>query len=210
MALTSRKQRPLARAELQERDDRIFLVASEDRFAVKQYFDGLPFRRLHVVILPSDDDKSAPLHVVDRLKQAATEYQIQPDDELWLVLDTDHWIQPGHIRNLTRSLSEARRISAKPAISNPCFESWLLLHHVPNLSVLPPNPKADDVVEALRRILPNGYNKSNLSPEAFGRSLAEEATRRAKALDANPAESWPRAPGTHVYRLMEALFACER
>lgn len=211
MGLTSRKKRPLGRSELQERDDRIFLVASEDRYAVEQYFNGLRFRRVHVVTLPTgEDNKSAPVHVVDRLKAEVFKLDLQKDDQLWFALDTDDRLDGGHMKSWIRALREAKQIEAKPAISNPCFEVWLLLHVAEDLSVLPAEPKAKDAEQALKKILPNGYNKTNIPCDEFSRELAQLATLRAEKIDPNPNESWPKSAGTHFYRLMKAIFESER
>ncbi len=210
MGLISRKKRPLGRSELQERDDRIFLVASEDTYAVKQYFSGLDFRRVKVVTLETKDNNSSPGHVVDRLKAAIDESDLGGDDQLWLALDTDHWVQPNHIANWVSALKEAKKIEARTAISNPCFEVWLLLHFAEDLSLLREKPTAKDAEQTLKKTLPNGYNKTNIPVDVFTRELAELATLRAEKIDPNPNEPWPKSAGTHFYRLMKAIFESER
>lgn len=210
MALTSRKKRPLGRQELQERDDRIFLVASEDRYAVKQYFDGLKFRRVKVVTLPTEDNNSSPQHVVDRLKAAVKKYDLGGEDQLWYALDTDHWVEPNHMASWVDALKRASQFEARSAISNPCFEIWLLLHLAEDLTCLPDKPNAKCVEEKLRQTLPKGYSKTNVPMEHFPREKAELATVRAGKTDPNPAEPWPKTAGTHFYRLMRAIFESER
>ncbi|MDB6134638.1 MAG: abortive phage resistance protein-like protein [Verrucomicrobiales bacterium] len=210
MALTSRKKRPLGRQELQERDDRIFLVASEDCYAVKQYFDGLKFRRVKVVTLPTEDNNSSPQHVVDRLKAAVARYDFGEGNQLWFALDTDHWVRPNHIPAWVGAFKQAKQIDARPAISNPCFEVWLLLHVAKDLSELPDAPNAESVVTLLRRLLPNGYSKINVPMEHFPRERAELAIGRAGKMDPNPKGDWPKSAGTHFYRLMKAIFESER
>lgn len=210
MGITSRKRRPLERRELQNRDDSIFVVVSEDRYAVDQYFAGLRFSRLKVVVLPTTDSRSAPRHLVERLHQARQKYDWQEGDQLWLVLDTDHWVKPSHLGNLTDALRAATRIGAMFALSNPCFETWLLLHHAEDLSVLQDRSSAREVHRFMKSMVPGGYRKDNLDPDCFTREQAEAATDRAERCDPNPGEWWPRSPGTHMHRLMRSIFACER
>ena len=211
MGLISRKKRPLGRSELQERDDCIFLVASEDRYAVEQYFNGLKFRRVHVVTLPTGaDNKSAPVHVVSRLKAEVEKYDLHKDDQLWFALDTDDRVEGRHMKSWIKALREAKQMNAQPAISNPCFEVWLLLHIAEDLSVLPVEPKGQDAEQTLKKTLPNGYNKTNIPVDVFTRELAELATLRAEKIDPNPNEPWPKSAGTHFYRLMKAIFESER
>lgn len=53
-----------------------------------------------------------------------------PDDELWMLLDTDHCAQGTHLASFVGTLAEARRQGVNIALSKPSFELWLLLHHV--------------------------------------------------------------------------------
>ena len=46
-------------------------------------------------------------------------------DEFWCVFDVE-W--PKHHPNLTEALDLARRHLIKVAVSNPCFEVWLIMH----------------------------------------------------------------------------------
>ena len=68
MRNTSRKKRPLGRSELQERDDRIFLVASEDRYAVEQYFNGLKFRRDEIWFAEKNEAGASHLYSLAEFK----------------------------------------------------------------------------------------------------------------------------------------------
>lgn len=64
------------------------------------------------------------------------------------------------------------------AVSNPCFELWLLLHFIEHRSYCP-SYAALQVL--LRKKLP-GYDKSRLDFEDYG-SGVDKACSRAKALD---------------------------
>lgn len=58
----------LGRAARRERDDRIFVVATEDTYVPKQYFEALALSRVRVLVLETRDKDSAPGQVVERLR----------------------------------------------------------------------------------------------------------------------------------------------
>ena len=69
MSLTHRKPRPLKRDEGTLRDDRLFIVACDDTYAPKQYFDFFQIPRVQVHVVPSEAGKNAAAHVLKRLLQ---------------------------------------------------------------------------------------------------------------------------------------------
>jgi len=83
MSLTKRKKRPLTRDTSSFRDDRLFIVACDDTYAPKQYFDFFKLSREQVHIVPTQDCKSSAVHVLKRL----LEFEHEEDDELWMLLD---------------------------------------------------------------------------------------------------------------------------
>ena len=119
------KARPLVRETATFRDDRLFIVACEDTYAPKQYFDFFEIPRVQIHVVPTHDGRSSPSHVLERLLG----FEHAEYDERWLLLDVDHRGEGPHVRDLAQTLSEARRQRVNAAICNPCFELWLLLHH---------------------------------------------------------------------------------
>ncbi len=154
MTLVPRKPRPLTRDAGGLRDDRLFLVACDDTFAPKQYFDFFQLTRVKIRVVPTPDGTSAASHVLDRLLQ----FDHDPDDELRMLLDTDHCVQGTHVASFVDTLREAKKQGVNFALSKPSFELWLLLHYVEEtaLGVL---PAAKDVERALRGAL-GGSNKT--------------------------------------------------
>ena len=204
----ARTLRPLARQELEERDDRIFVIATEDTHAFKQYFTSLRIPRLKITVLATEGGRSAPRDVVERLRSTRSDDQLFDDDQCWLVLDTNHWISPGHIQGTLQAVSEARTMGLNIAFANPCFELWLLLHfrQLQDGEVL---SNCDDVVAELRKVA-GGYDKSNIRPERFTWPMISSAIARAKAIDSTGAGYWPTAAGTNIYRILEELIAAAR
>src|SRR5581483_10277864 len=157
MSLTHRKPRTLKRGPGTFRDDRLFIVACDDRYAPSQYFDAFRFPRIQVHVVPTEDGTCSSQDVLRRL----LDIQHEEDDELWLLLDTDHYITGTHLRTFTETLKDARKNGVYIALSRPCFELWLLLHHVKEHGVRA-LPDASAVEQALRDQL-GSYNKTNLN-----------------------------------------------
>ncbi|MBF0263501.1 MAG: RloB domain-containing protein [Magnetococcales bacterium] len=91
MALTTRKKRPVDQVQQPERDARLIVIATEGHKTEIRYFKLFGSKRLQVLVLPSKDDKSAPQHVLARLREFRETYQLDGEDELWLMIDVDRW-----------------------------------------------------------------------------------------------------------------------
>jgi len=198
MTLTSRRKRPIDRRSkpAPNRDARLFIIATEGRKTEKQYFSMFGNRRCQVKVITNEDNKSAPAYILEQLKNFKKEYQLKEDDELWLMVDVDRWGD----KNLADVASKAGQRKFQLAVSNPCFEVWLYLHH-DGLDHHPIN--AREMKQKLKDIL-GGYNSSNLNPTKFAEHI-EDAITRAKALDTNKEERWPSRTGTHVYKVVEKV-----
>lgn len=210
MSLITRTAISIGRGQRKLRDDRVFVVAAEDTYAPEQYFEHLPLPRVKVVVLPTPKNSglSSPAHVVDRLKNAFTgvtqKRQVQTGDEFWVCLDTDHHMNDSHLKGTLQALTHARQAGFELAVSNPCFELWLLLHHedvAPGYTF--PNSAA---VETTLKTKLNGYNKTSINAGMFPLSKVTDAIRRARALEVTPDDPvgyWPETTGTRMYRLLE-------
>jgi hypothetical protein len=162
-----------------------------------------------VEVLETQNGLSSPEHVINRLISYAEEYQIGDDDQLWALLDTDHWISGNHKPNLIGALQDARQRGYRVAMSNPCFDLWLLLHQK---EVVPGEAFADDdaVAQAIRETL-GEFNKTNLKPHHYAPEKVGQAVQRARALEPDGVNAeegfWPESTGTRVYLLIEQLRA---
>lgn len=197
MALTSRKKRPIDRRSqpLPHRDARLFIIATEGSMTEKQYFAQFGNRRCQVKIITNEKNKSAPAHILQRLKDFKREFQLKEDDELWLMIDVDRWGD----KNLGDVAAKAGQNKFQLAVSNPCFETWLYLHHD---DLGHEYISSGDMKQKLADIL-GGYNSSNLDLAQFGN--VDEAIHRARELDVNHEERWPARTGTHVYKVVEKI-----
>lgn len=151
MSLFQRKARPLTRDAASLRDDRLFIVACDDTYAPKQYFEFFRITRVQIHVVPAEDGRSAAAHVLERLLTFDHE---EGDElyELWMLLDTDHYTKGSHLAKFTATIREDKQRGVNVALSKPCFEFWLLLHHVEE-ACLDSLSSARDAEEALRTIL---------------------------------------------------------
>ncbi|MFI6762159.1 RloB family protein [Micromonospora sp. NPDC050417] len=178
------------------------LVVTEGKVTEPQYFRGLAqyvkatgvdIRALDIVGLGRD-----PLRIVleaVRLRKEGQNRDLGNDgyDSAWCVIDVDRH------DTLSNAISLARREKISIAITNPCFELWILWHFKDRTV----NIQSSE----LRRLLrPYGCADKKL-PRDFAYVNYRDAVRRA-SVQANTVEdvqAIPMNPGTGVHVLVSAL-----
>lgn len=183
--------------ETNVRDSWLCIIATEGAKTEEQYFSMFQNRRVKVVVLPTGEDgTSSPPHVLTRLEMYKAEYDFGDQDRLWLMVDVDRW----PTQNLAEVCKQTKQKKFELAVSNPCFELWLWLHHA--------DPETGDTdcnaIEKRLRARLGSYNKSRLDSAAY-RPFIKQAIQRAQALHTKPKELWPPFPGTHVYKVVASL-----
>jgi hypothetical protein len=203
MSLIERKPRPIATRDKDPdrlRDDRLFIVACDDRYAPQQYFGFFRFTRVKIHVVPTENGTSVAESVLERLLQ----FDHQEDDERWMLLDTDHVTEGTHLSGFLAALRNAEDRGVKVALSKPCFELWLLLHHTEAADVVSLT-NARSVENALRQNI-GEYNKTKLKEEHYPQSLVARAYERAQHLDAGvQGGAIPQSNTTRVYQLWKAI-----
>ena len=201
------------------RDARLIVIASEGKDTERIYFKALAKEytnpRVHVHILERGEaaqNSSSPEHVLKQLNGYKSQYELEVDDELWLVIDKDKWKD----KMLSRVATEcSQEVSMHMALSNPCFELWLILHLEDAASLTPEEQKlwmenhrksknADPYLKVRLRQKMGSYHESSYDAPTLIAHV-EEAIERARALDKNPADRWPQTLGTRVYLLAESV-----
>lgn len=201
------------------RDARLIVIASEGKDTERIYFKALAKEytnpRVHVHILKrSEDEKnnSSPEHVLEQLNEYKCQYELEADDELWLVTDKGHWTEAMLSRVATECMQD---VSMHMALSNPCFELWLLLHLVDVASLTPEEQRlwienrrksksSNPYLKVLLRQKMGSYHESAYDVLTLIQHV-EVAIERARLLDKNPADRWPQTLGTRVYLLAESV-----
>jgi hypothetical protein len=130
----------------------------------------------------------APAQVVEHARHYADRSAVD-FDEVWCVVDADEF-------DIESAARLARSTGIELAVSYPCFELWLLLHHQDCRAHF---ARCGDVAERLRKHLPR-YDKADLRFSDFAGGVAL-AAERAKQLDPE------RNPSTGVWRLVERMVA---
>lgn len=201
------------------RDARLIVIASEGKDTERIYFTALAKEytnpRVHVHILErseNEQNNSSPEHVLKQLNDYKSQYELEADDELWLVVDRDQWED----KMLSRVATEcALEVSMHMALSNPCFELWLLLHLEDAASLTPEehtlwmenrrkSKNADPYLKVRLRQKMGTYHESSYDALTLIAHI-EDAIERARALDKTPTDRWPQTLGTRVYLLAESV-----
>ena len=201
------------------RDARLIVIASEGKDTERIYFKALAKEytnpRVHVHVLErseNEQNNSSPEHVLKQLNDYKSQYELEADDELWLVVDKDRWTEAMLSRVATECSQE---VAMHMALSNPCFELWLLLHMEDALSLPPEEQKqwmenrrksknADPYLKVRLRQKMGSYHESSYDALTLIAHI-ENAIERARALDKNPTDRWPQTLGTRVYLLAESV-----
>lgn len=180
----------------------------EDFMSDEQFNEELIY--LHLLKRPKTDTNSAPNHVFNKLKkEAKDEYNFASDDELWMIIDKDRWKNIPAIIELSK-----KQENIFVAVSNPCFEFWILLHikdyktlTAQEIKDLSKNAKVTNkkryIDVFLGNLLDGGYNKTNPKPERYLDKI-DYAIAQAEQLDEKNSE-FPKNLGSHIYKLMKKI-----
>lgn len=174
------------------RSNRSILIYCGGARTEPDYFEGL--RRDHrrrPVTIKVRSAGVAPAALV----QEAAAYRARSAmifDEVWCVVDVDEF-------DLAAAVTVARREGVGLAVSNPCFELWLLLHYSECRRHC--NGCAD-VQKRLRRQIP-GYDKSRLVFDHFVDGISD-AIGRAKTLDPT-GTAYEKNPSSGIWQIVEHL-----
>lgn len=182
----------------------VILVVCEGEVTEREYIEefrvaqGVGTVRVRVVA-PGGDPRALVEQAIEMRDAAAREARRSRDmhaayDEVWCVLDVDE-----HAR-----LAEAQQIAARSgirlAVSNPCFELWLLLHFADQTAHL----SVAQAVDRLKRHLVSYEKHLRFRDVAAG---YPDAVRRARALEKRQEEigSAGGNPSTGMYVLTERI-----
>jgi hypothetical protein len=212
-----RERRDFKRPSFVRNVQKLFVIATEgvkteikyfEQFKSEDYYNN---QSVFIEVLKRLTTDSSPAVVIRQLNNFSKEFNLKDGDELWMVIDRDKqtW-RSGQIAEVARLCIQKRYGFA---LSNPCFELWLLLH------IKDINEYTAAVREELLRNLKTGnrgrikiellaicgtYNKSNLNVDDYLPHV-NVAIERAEALTQNANERWPDYLGSHVYKLVRKL-----
>lgn len=200
-----RKKRQLDRDAGVVRDATLMIIASEDKYAVENYFQRFRTKKVQFRVLPTLDCNADPQSVLARIDEFRKTEEVEDQDVFWICIDSDHWVAGGHIQNLVEVLQECRQKGYEVAINIPCFELWFLLH----FADYDPPPGIDHVrcneaVRQLEAAIGHRYHKNKCNRIKISTLQVLEAVRRARVLDPDD-NIMPGQPSARIYKIVEML-----
>jgi hypothetical protein len=174
---------------------RLFLISTEGSVTEPQYFNMFnnDTTVLHVKVV--HNGASDPGNVLKEMKKHLKKYDLEKNDQAWLVIDKDQWQETQISPLYTWSTTDEKYGFA---LSNPKFEYWLLLHFEEPSGI----SSSRNCSDKLNRHLP-GYDKK-IDDRKLRPSILT-AIDRARRQNSPPCRDWPRRTGTTIYRLVEEL-----
>ena len=213
-----RERQELFRESKSKEKEKIIVLAFEGNITEQEYFEELKSDTifndelvyLHLLKRPRTDTNSAPNHVFNRLKrEAKEEFNFNKNDELWMIIDKDRWQNIPDIIQLCK-----KQGNMFVAVSNPCFEFWLLLHickvsdlteEQKNNILLNPRVSTNKrfIEKFLSDLLADGYNKTKPQAERFIKNIKQAISESKKLVIEN--EVYPLQLGSYIFQVVEKM-----
>jgi len=191
-------------------DGKTFLIVVEGKETERRYLLGLRARlelksaNVVVVHAGATDPQNMISAAVELREQreelAKNSLLTAPYDEVWVVFDTE---AQNHVRakQLPSAIALAKSRNVLIALSNPCFEFWLLLHYIFTTKPFQ-NPKA--VITALRKCDP-GYKKSDLPMQELVAAVRKAIANAISCVKYHASSGGDGNPSTHMHCLVDSL-----
>lgn len=214
-----RESLPLVREGGFKEAEKLFILAYEGEKTEPYYFNGLRGSDLFndsgiieiISLVRSYRSGTDPFSVKSLLKDAKSTFRFKSTDEFWLVVDRDHW-ETKHKHSFDQIISECEiEGNFFMALSNPCFEIWIILHFVDpsswtddEMAMIYENEKSGGknyLSKYISTVLGKGYSKTPPILEML--PFTQLAIDRAKMID--KFDKYPKEVGTHIYKLVEKL-----
>lgn len=203
--------------------EKFYILAFEGDLTEPKYFNDLRFSehfnrsgKIETIPLKKKDRQgSDPISVKNLLIDAKKDFNFKTSDEFWLIIDRDHW-EIIHKHNFDKLVLDCKKeANFHIALSNPCFEIWLVLH-LTDLNTLSEkerdllfqnskiNNSKNYIDQFLSELMGKGRGyKKRPDPRCFLPEI-HTAIKNAKLI-ANPKDDYPKHLGSDVYKLVEKL-----
>lgn len=188
--MTRRENRRSRRAPVREERTQVLVVCG-GKATEPDYFRGLKKERRNPAVRVVVERKG--VDPVSLIRFAAQKREHTGCDEVWCVIDVDEF-------DVSEAIAAATKKDVRLAISNPCFEYWLLLHFE---LCQAPLTCFDDVRTRLVKHLPR-YDKSKLSFADFAPGV-DDAVERARTRCEAVGTEHTRNPSTGVWALVRQV-----
>lgn len=185
--MTRRENRRTRRAPVREERTQVLVVCG-GKNTEPDYFRGLKKERRNPAVRVVVERKG--VDPVSLIRFAAQKRDALDCDQVWCVIDVDEF-------DMSKAVAAATKSDVNLAISNPCFEYWLLLHFE---LCTAPLTCFDDAERRLIKHLPR-YDKSALRFADFATGV-DGAIQRARARCEALGTEHTRNPSTGVWALV--------
>ena len=214
---------PLIRRGGFENAEKFYILAFEGTVTERKYFEDLRASEYFndsglietVSLKRGKRDGNSPVGVKAILSKIKREYNFRPTDEFWLIIDRDDW-ERIHKINLDKIVEDCQKEqNFYMALSNPCFEIWLILH-LAKLSDFskeeqhliyenaPVSDKKNYVDVVLARLIGDGRGYNKRPNPSFFLPRIYNAIINASSIS-EIGEPYPKRIGTDVYKLVKRL-----
>lgn len=173
---------------------RYYLVCEGD-VTEPDYFNRLKsfYQKSIIDITCLKKQQSAPTYLVKRAIEAQS--KLKKEDEIWIILDVDQWTAE-QFEELQKW--EQQKANRNVAVSNPCFEIWLIFH-----DQLP----KDNSKRACQNYFKKNIAHGNKGIRSNWLTLDKvmDAVKRSKIRDTGDQGIIPNGPTSRIYRLIESI-----
>ncbi len=157
------------------------------------YFEGLKQARRNPAVTVKIKAKRGDPEAVVKYTAGMRDRAEGTHDEVWCVVDVDRF-------DVAKAVAAARRLHVNLAVSNPCFEFWLLLHFEVCDA---PLTCYGDVKKRLVKHVPE-YSKSELRFSDYLNGI-NAALQRAREQNGELGFEHDRNPSTGVWALVDKI-----
>jgi hypothetical protein len=186
--MTRRENSGRRRPAFREQHTSILVVCGAE-VTEPAYFEGLKRARRNPAVTIQIKAKRGDPDGVVRYAAGMRDRAEGKHDEVWCVVDVDDF-------DLVKAAATARKLRVNLAVSNPCFEFWLLLHFE---ACNAPLTCYNDVEKRLVKHV-QGYSKTALRFADYADGI-DQAVQRAKRAGAEHDQN----PSTGVWELVEKI-----
>ena len=192
---------------------KVILIVTEGEKTEPDYLIGL---RRHLKLNSAEikvlnADGTDPLTIVsvaieqrDEQKRKASQGFRVPYDSVWAVFDTE---RADTNPKLNDALQKAKAHKVNVAISNPCFEFWLLLHDEYTTA---PFVDCDNVISRIRKPHSPNYEKGKIVPDKYIPKIPTAVQNSEKCRDHHRATGRDGNPSTDVDLLVREMNGATR
>jgi hypothetical protein len=186
----------------------IFCEGADRELRYFQYFQGMD-SRIHLEIHelhPHEDNSPLGLFQIATIALIASEenpnpkFNLQEQDEVWIVLDSDPDREDSRKPQITIVKAEVKERKGWFVVeSNPCFEVWLYYHGREEVEEFEDKEKCKSWKGVVNSVLAGGFDPRKHP------IFIQDAKRRAEVKFELGEDGHPKIGSTEVYRLADSI-----